>query len=99
MADRGFTIEKELEENGNGLIIPAFVGAHRTQLHAREVTATRRIAESRIHVERAIARIKEFTILQGEVDVSLINVIEQVFQVCAWLTNFQTPIVKAVYVS
>ena len=99
MADRGFTIEKELEENGNGLIIPTCVGAHRTQLHAREVTATRRIAESRIHVERAIARIKEFTILQGEVDVSLIHVIEQVFQVCAWLTNFQTPIVKAVYVS
>ena len=35
----------------------------------------------------------------GGVDLSLIHVIEQLFQVCTWLTNFQTPIVKAVYVS
>ena len=35
----------------------------------------------------------------GGVDLSFIHIIEQLFQVCTWLTNFETPIVKAVYVS
>lgn len=98
MADRGFTIEEELSERGVGLLIPSFLGRDRTQLSAQEVTSTRRIAEARIHIERAIERIKEFRILQGEVDLTLLHVLEQTFQVCAWLTNFQPPIVKDVVV-
>ena len=100
MADRGFTIRDELEANGIRLIIPSFLGSERAQLRAGEVTRTRRIAEARIHVERAIQRIKEFRLLQGEVDISLLHVLQQVFQVCAFLTNFQKPIVKdVVYVA
>ena len=51
------------------------------QLRAEEVTATQRIAEARIHIERAIERIKEFQLLQGpgDVDISLLLVIEQIF--------------------
>ena len=88
-----------MKSNGNNLIIPAFLSKDRTQLRAEEVTETRRIAEARIHVERAIERVKEFQILKSEVDVSLIHVLEQTFQVCAWLTNFQRPILQGVYVS
>ena len=96
MADRGFTIEEELREKGIGLYIPSFLGSKRSQLTAKEVTSTRRIAEARIHVERAIERIKEFKILCGDLDLGLLHVLEQVFQVCAYLTNFQKPIVKDV---
>ena len=66
------------------------------QLSAGEVTQTRRIAEACIHVERAIWRIKEFKILSGEVALTMLHVLEQVMQVCAFLTNFQPSIVKEV---
>ena len=92
MADRGFTIESMLQERGNNLVIPSFLGTDRSQLSASEVTRTSRIAKARIHVERAIERVKEFRILQGEVDVALVHVLEQIFQVCAYLTNSQQPI-------
>ena len=96
MADRGFTISDDLEAKGIRLRIPSFLGSEHAQLKASKVTQTRRIAEARIHVERAIQRIKEFRLLQGEVDISLLHVLQQAFQVCAFLTNFQKPIVKGV---
>ena len=60
------------------------------------MTSTRRIAEARIHVERAIERMKEFQILQGEVEISLMHMVEQIFQAFAFLTNFQAPIANDV---
>ena len=78
------------------MYIPSFLGSKRSQLTAEEVTSTRQIAEARIHVERAIERIKEFKIVCGDLDLGLLHVLEQVFQVCAYLTNFQKPIVKDV---
>ena len=100
MADRGFALEEDLTARGIQLLIPSFLGSHRTQLSAAEVTSSRRIAEARVHVERAIQRIKEFEILCGEVDLSMLHVLEQCFSVCSWLTNFQAPIVSdVVYLS
>ena len=96
MADRGFNVCKELQAKGIGLRIPSFLGSDRAQLSAKEVTQARRIAEARIHVERAIQRIKEFKMLQGEVDIALVHILEQIFQVCAFMTSFQCPIVKDV---
>ena len=100
MADRGFTVQADLEARGIRSHIPSFLGSHRSQLTSSEVTKTRRIAEARIHVERAIERIKEFQILTGEQDISVLHVMEQMFTVCAFLTNFQPPIIQdVVYVS
>ena len=96
MADRGFLIEDDLASRNIRLHIPSFLGRDRVQLSAGEVTQTRRIAEARIHVERAIRRIKEFKILSGEVALTMLHVLEQVMQVCAFLTNVQPPIVKEV---
>ena len=64
MADRGFTIEDLLLPLGVGLNIPPFLGS-RSQLDAGEVADTQQIASLRIHIERAIRRIKEFDILSG----------------------------------
>jgi hypothetical protein len=44
-----------------------------------------------IHVERAIQRIKIFHILEGEVKLSMKDVAEQIFTVCAYLVNCQKP--------
>ena len=62
MADRGFLIEDVLRPYGNHLNIPACTGG-RNHLEPCEVTQSRRVASTRIHVERAIGRIKEFKIL------------------------------------
>ena len=56
MADRGFDIEDDLP-TGVTLNIPPFLNGH-DQLTLEEEVLTRKIASSRIHVERAIARIK-----------------------------------------
>ena len=53
MADRGFTIEEELFQKRAKLNIPAFTKGQK-QLEDNDVTDTRRIANVRIHVERAI---------------------------------------------
>ena len=57
MADRGFTIKDMLQEVGAELNIPPFMEG-RKQLPAKEVQQGRHITSVRIHVERAIGRIK-----------------------------------------
>ena len=59
MADRGFTIEEELNDLNVQLIIPAFLDG-REQLTEAEVKESQAIASVRIHVERAIQRVKKF---------------------------------------
>ena len=63
MADRGFTIKEMLKDVGVELNIPPFMEG-RKQLPSKEVEQGRHIASVRIHVERAIGRIKTFSILQ-----------------------------------
>ena len=57
MADRGFTIQNLLKPLGVSLNIPAFLQG-REQLTMEEVTESQTIAAVRIHVERAIQRVK-----------------------------------------
>ena len=57
MADRGFTIKDQLSQFGITLNIPPFMEG-RAQLPASEVKTGRKIASLRIHIERAIGRIK-----------------------------------------
>ena len=63
MADRGFDIDDMLPPKLS-LNIPPFKG-QRDQLTAEEAEETARIAAVRIHVERAIGRVKNYHILDG----------------------------------
>ena len=62
MADRGFTIKSELTPLNVKLSILSFLGV-RAQLTEAEVKESQTIASVRIHVERAITRIKKFKAL------------------------------------
>ena len=88
MADRGFTIRDQLKEVGAELNIPPFMEG-RSQLPATEVLEGRKIASLRIHVERAISRIKNFTILKGSLQITLTRIANKIVCVCCWLVNFQ----------
>lgn len=94
MADRGFTVKDQLQEIGVDLNIPPFLEG-RKQLPAEEVKKGRQIASVRIHVERAIGRIKNFSILKWNFPLSMIRLANQIVCVCAWLSNFQPALVPA----
>lgn len=94
MADRGFEIQDDLAPLGVKLNIPPFLKG-KSQFDEEELVETRRIAKYRIHVERAIERIKNYHILD-HVPITLCSsgLIDQIFFVCAMLTNFLPPLVS-----
>ena len=92
MADRGFTIKGILKELNIDLDIPPFMEG-RKQLPASEIDEGRRIASLRIHVERAIGRLKTYAICRQTIPISLARLANQIVYVYAFLTNFQPALV------
>lgn len=91
MADKGFLIEEMLVKRKASLIMPPFLGP-KGKFSATEVAQTHEIARLRIHVERAIRRIKEYHIFDGVIPLNLAASINQIWTVCAVLTNFRGPL-------
>ena len=92
MADKGFDIEGMLRERGVGLNLPPFLQS-RAQFTAKQVHETKTIAKLRIHVERAIRRIKEYHIFDSPVPLSMVGTVNQIYTVVCLLTNFQGPLI------
>ena len=93
MADRGFTIAEELKPLGVKLNIPCFLDG-RTQLTKAEVKESQTIASVRIHVERAIQRVKRFKILRNEIPLTLHGSVNQIWTVCCLLCNWLPPLIN-----
>ena len=92
MADKGFTVE-DILPLGVSLNIPPFLGGDE-QMTPEQVVKTQEIASLRIHVERAINKIKNFHIWDKYVPLSLFPVVNQMWTVCAFLCNVQNPILS-----
>ena len=92
MADKGFTID-DLLPPCVGLNILPFLGM-KGQMSAEDVVKTQSIASLRVHVERAINKIKNFKIWDGIVPLNLFGVVNQMWTVCAVLCNLQKPIIS-----
>ena len=92
MADRGFTIRGMLNEISVELNMPPFLDG-RAQLPAKEIQEGRKIASLRIHVERAIGRMKNFDILKGTIPITTARQINQIVCVCGFLSNFHPALV------
>lgn len=90
MVDRGFDIH-DLVPPGVTVNMPPFL-AGREQLTAAETEETMAIASVRIHVERAIGRIKTYHILDGSLPNTLSPYATQIVTVCGLLTNFLPPL-------
>ena len=91
MADRGFNIEEDLPDGVN-LNIPAFLNG-KAQLELHDELETRRIASVRVHVERAINRVKNFRILQSIFQLSMAQDLNKVWVICCYLVNFLPPLI------
>lgn len=55
---------------------------------------TQKIAAHRIHVERAIRKIRTFKVVSHCIPTSIVGSINKVWTVCALLTLFQEPVLK-----
>ncbi|KAG0437981.1 hypothetical protein HPB47_017202 [Ixodes persulcatus] len=92
LADKGFLI-RALLPPGVSLNIPPFLST--PQFTPQQVLMTKLIARAHVHVERAIGRIKGYTILEY-IPVTFFSIASKVWEVCAALTNFQNPLLKEV---
>lgn len=93
LADRGFPIKEDLAARGVTLSIPAFTRGKR-QLSGRSVESSAAIARVRIHVERAIGRIKQFKILTDRMPITLVPQFEHFQTIVGGLCNLLPPLVK-----
>lgn len=88
LADRGFLIKEDVARRGACLVVPALTRGKR-QLPAREAEDARKISRIRIHVERAIGRMKVYRILRDRLPVSLLRYASSIVNICAALTNMR----------
>ena len=58
------------------------------------VKKTKEIANARIHVERAIGRMKHFSILKNRLPITIVPLIDEISIVCAALCNLLPPLVE-----
>lgn len=94
LADRGFPIRDELLIRGAELVIPP--GARgRDQMTTLDARETKRVANSRIHVERVIQRIKTNRILSHTVTILLLPLMDDILTICCAIVNLQGPIVAS----
>ena len=93
MADKGFTIEKLLEEKNVSLNMPPFLRSN-NQFTRDEITKTQEIASVRIHVERAIARIKTYQLFSAPIPLTVAGSMNQLWTVASLLANFQGPLIN-----
>ena len=92
MADRGFKIKSDLAAKQCTLAIPPSAKKG-VQMPSRDVQSTSRIANVRIHVERAIKRFKEFSIFSAaNLPLQLAPVYKEMIIICAALTNLKEPL-------
>ena len=93
MADRGFTITDLLKPLGVELNIPSFLDG-RKQFSEEEVKESQIISSVRIHVERAIQRIKKFKQIRNEIPLTLHGSVNQIWTVACLLCNFMSPLIQ-----
>lgn len=93
LADKGFLI-KDILPQGVHLNIPPSLRT--PQFMAEQVRRTESIAKARIHVERAIHRMKCYRILSF-VPESLCTYGDVIFKTAAALTNLQYPLIGELY--
>ena len=93
MADRGFDIADDMPA-GVGLNIPPFLNGA-SQLSLTAENDTRNIAALRVHVERAIQRIKSSGIIKNVFPLKMSSDLNKIWVICSYLTLFYPPLINA----
>ena len=91
MADRGFKIKSDLTLRRCYLAIPPSA-AKGSQMTASDVSVTNKVANVRIFVEKAIARMKWFRILSTELTLLELPIVDDIVMICCALVNLLPPL-------
>ena len=93
LADKGFPyIAEDASRRGAFLVMPPFKRGER-QFSEKENADCYNVAQVRIHVERAIGRMKHFKILQF-LEHSLFQKIDKILVCIGYLVNHLPPLIK-----
>ena len=93
LLDKGFNVQDLFLQHQVVTKIPPFVRSKR-QLTPSEVAVGKRIATARIHIERAIGRLKEFRLLDHTLPLNLLDLVDEIWIIACAITNMQPPLVK-----
>lgn len=91
MVDKGFLIDKLCLEHHVEMVRPPFLRKQK-QLSKKDAERNQSIAAARIHVERAIQRMKVFKILSGSFGIELFPYIDDIVNITARIVNLSKPI-------
>ncbi|KAF2903907.1 hypothetical protein ILUMI_02268 [Ignelater luminosus] len=95
MVDKGFLIDDECKRNYIKLYRPLFLGRGKSQFSKEEAVETAEIARARVHVERRIQRLKNFTLLKNRYSWTLLPLIDDIFVTVSALVNLYEPILSS----
>ena len=88
----GVDMREPLLQVHSRLITPSIVTGKFLSLG--ELTRNGEISHDRVHIERAIERIKRFAVLDGPFPSSMLYLFDEMVFVCAYLTHFMGPLIK-----
>ena len=97
MGDKGFTIHHLTYLLGIGVIMPPKKQRGVSIFTADQSNTTSKIANKRIHVERAMKRIKAFKAIAKTVPADQLDILSHVVFVIAFLSNLQPPLKDRVF--
>ncbi|XP_040072694.2 uncharacterized protein LOC115318852 [Ixodes scapularis] len=90
MLDKGFLISELSREKIVRMIRPPFL--MEKQLTTEEARSNQSIACARVHLERAIQRMKIYRILRNRFDLDLVPYIDKIFIVISGMVNLSKPL-------
>ena len=91
IADKGFNISYLLINKCSKLLILPFL-KDKGKFSKHNAIKTSKIAKARIHVKRALSRIKDFKILQSTISHSQKDKLDDILIICAVWTNVAAPL-------
>ena len=93
LVDRGFNVQDIFLSRQVRVVFPPFKGKA-TQFSKEQVFRSKDIAKARIHIERAIGRIKEFDLLKNELPLTLLDLADDIWIIAGAISNLQPPLIR-----
>jgi hypothetical protein len=93
LVDRGFNVQDIFLSRQVKVVFPPFKGKT-AQFSKEQVFQSKDIAKARIHIERAIGRIKEFDFLKNELPLTLLDLADDIWTIAGAISNLQPPLIK-----
>jgi len=94
MVDKGFHVDDICNDYAVQLIRPPFLRQTSGKFTRAEGVANTNVAKARVHVERAIQRLRNFGVMVGQVTWGLLPYMDDLLHIVSALVNLSSPIIK-----